>query len=237
MNVLAFDTCFDACSAAAVCGLGAASSQIARRFEPMAIGHAERLLPMIAEVLSELGLEIKACDRIVLTIGPGTFTGTRISVAAGKALALATNVPLVTLTSLELMALSPGLDLASARAFAIATDARRGEVYVERFDPVSRRALAPAQVLGAHEAALLLPPEGAVVAGSGASLVANAATEAGRNVIAIAPDLLPNAADLFTAAFDLNQAACRHPRDILPLYLRAPDAKPPAAAAIARGGP
>ena len=175
MNVLAFDTCFDACSVAAGRGLRGLSPSISACHEPMATGHAERLMPMIDEQLAAAGLEMRDLDRIAITLGPGTFTGTRISVAAGRALALALDVPVVAVTSLKLMAMNFAANARGAGELAIATDARRGEVYFERFNPHTLQSLAPAAVLGAAAAAAALSRAGAVVAGSGAAAVAHAA--------------------------------------------------------------
>ena len=231
MNVLAFDTCFDACSVAAGRGLRGLAPSICARNEPMAMGHAERLMPMIQEQLAAVGLAIGDLDLIAITIGPGTFTGTRISVAAGRALALALDVPVVAVTSLKLMAMNFAANASGAAELAIATDARRGEVYFERFNPHTLQSLAPAAVFSAAAAAAALSGAGTVVAGSGAAAVADAAQGLGRNVCAIAPDLLPDALDMLFPAMEMQAM-----RDIHPLYLRAPDAKPPAGAAIARSG-
>ena len=73
-------------------------------YEPRATGHAERLFPMIAEVMDGAGLAFSAIDRIAVTLGPGTFTGVRVGIAAARALALATGKPVVAMTSLAVMA-------------------------------------------------------------------------------------------------------------------------------------
>ena len=57
------------------------------RFET---GHAERLIPMIGEAMQQARSQLRSYRRIAVTVGPGTFTGTRIGVAAARALALAT---------------------------------------------------------------------------------------------------------------------------------------------------
>src|SRR3569832_240695 len=123
MNILALDTCFDACSAAAARGLRSLTPAISFAFEPMQKGHAERLIPLIEIVTHEAGLAFKALDRIAVTFGPGTFTGTRICVSAARALALATGARFVALSSLRLMAMSPLIPAAQTPRLAIATDA------------------------------------------------------------------------------------------------------------------
>ncbi len=188
-------------------------------------------MPMIDEQLAATGLAIGDLDKIAITIGPGTFTGTRISVAAGRALALALGVPVVAVSSLKLMAMNFAASCRGCSELAIATDARRGEVYFERFDPHTLEALAPAAILTVEGAASAFASEGVAVAGSGAVAVADIARARGRDVRAVMPDLLPDALDMLFSVMEMQAA-----RDIHALYLRAPDAKPPAGAAIARSG-
>lgn len=236
MNVLAFDTCFDACSVAAARGLRTLTPQIEVLFEPMAIGHAERLVPMIAEAMAATGLTFEALDRIVVTDGPGTFTGTRTGVSVARALALSAGCRLTSISSLRLMAESPRIVLDDAtNRVMIAVDARRGEVYTQLFD--RRRNFAPlsppALLSLADAAALCREVSGRVVpvtiAGSGAEAVATAARNNGFEPMIVVPDLLPDAADILFRAFELGETA-----KVAPLYLRPPDAKPQDGKAIAR---
>lgn len=222
MNILAFDTCFDACSAAAGRGLRTLTPSIATAFEPMAIGHAERLMPMIESVMRSSGLAYSDLDRIAVTVGPGTFTGTRISVAAARALSLATGVAIVPISSLMLMAMNPAVSCGECRTLVIATDARRGEVYLQSFDSHSLRALSPAVAVALADIAGKIGAGPVVIAGSGASIVIDAARNAGIEATAMMPDLLPDAFDMLFAAADWPVAA-----NVEPLYLRPPDAKPP----------
>lgn len=229
MNILAFDTAFDACSVAAARGLRSLAPAICPLFEAMATGHAERLLPMIDVALNETKLAVDDLDLIAITTGPGTFTGTRTTVAAARALALVNNTPIVALTSLKLMAMSPDARSSGARQLAIATDARRGEVYIERFCPSSLKSLAPPAVLSIAEAAVSLGSLSTALAGSGAAAVADAAKRIGIDAHATATGLLPDAFDMLFWAMGQKPAATVHP-----LYLRPPDAKPPAPSFVSR---
>lgn len=231
MNILAFDTCFDACSATLVCSSG---DLAACRFEPMVTGHAERLVPMIGEVVEEAGLAFEEIDLIAVSRGPGTFTGTRICVAAARSLALALEKPVVAATSLAVMAEEIAEALTSQgeapdRDILIATDARREEVYCQLFR--AGAAITEPAVLLPHEAARL-PQDGtsAVVAGSGGPAVAAAAVELGRPLHAVRPDLLPSA--LFLAKLALRLPPTK--AAVSPLYLRPADAKPQAGTSIPR---
>ena len=83
MNILALDTSMGACSAAVLRSDGAARSLHARQ-EAMARGHAEALMPMVAEVLAAAGIAARDLDLIAATEGPGSFTGVRIAIAAAR---------------------------------------------------------------------------------------------------------------------------------------------------------
>ena len=91
-------------------------------------GHAERLVPMIGELFEEAGIAFADITHIVVTTGPGSFTGARIGIAAARALALSTGARVSRLSSLRLIArtavaTSPNL---AHRPIAVAIDARRG---------------------------------------------------------------------------------------------------------------
>ena len=223
MNILAFDTCFDACSVAAGRGLRSLTPVIAERFEAMQIGQAERLMPMIEEAMGEAGMTFNMLDRIAVTSGPGTFTGTRIGIAAARALSLVCGAPIVAISSLALMALNSQIANYDKRALAIATDARRGEAYIERFDNRTFQPLGGPLVLSFADAARALGPHPALIAGSAAAAISAEAKTQGSDVRAVMPGLLPDALDMLFRA-----AALPIIEKPSPLYLRPPDAKPPA---------
>lgn len=231
MNILSLDTCFDACSAAAGRGLRTLTPAISFAYEPMQKGHAEQLLPMVQAVMSEANLEFAALDRIAVTYGPGTFTGTRISVSAARALALATGAEIVAISSLRLMAMSSFIPAAPTRHIAIATDARRGEVYLEIFDRHSLQSVVGPQCVAIGDAVRMLGPSPIIIAGSGAEALAEAARQSGSDATAILPALLPDAFDMLFVAAELPTSAT-----VRPLYLRPPDAKPPAPSPLVGAG-
>ena len=102
--ILSFDTAAAHCAAALVRG----GTVIAQAREPMARGQAERLFPMIAEMLEGAGLGWEDPDAIGVGTGPGTFTGVRIAVAAARGLALARGIPAIGVTALEAAAEGAG---------------------------------------------------------------------------------------------------------------------------------
>ena len=124
MKVLAIDTALGACSAAVLDG----DTVLAHRFETMDRGHAERLAPMVREVMQEADIGFATLDRLGVTTGPGTFTGQRVGIAFMRGLRIALKRPLVGVTTLECM-LAAALQASGPDAAAALHDARRGEVY------------------------------------------------------------------------------------------------------------
>lgn len=122
-TILAFDTSAAHCAAALLLPDG----RCLLRHEPMDKGQAERLLPLLEELLAEAGLGWGDLTRLAVGTGPGNFTGVRISVAAARGLALGLGIPALGVTRLE--ALAHGLP----RPITVIEDARRDEVYVQTF--------------------------------------------------------------------------------------------------------
>ena len=77
--------------------------------EIAARAHAERLAPLIGQVLDEAGMSLADCDGIAATAGPGLIGGVMVGLVTGKALAMATGLPLLAINHLEGHALSPRL--------------------------------------------------------------------------------------------------------------------------------
>lgn len=247
MALLALDTSLGAVSVAVAVSDGdAGGKRIARRFERRANGHAERLFDLLAEALAEAGVEARAIERVAVTLGPGTFTGVRTGVAVARAMVLATGCEVVGISSLQLMALGAQREPAGSPAASrdpsnepllVAVDARRGQVYVQLFDAGSRNCLPldPPRLLEITAAVDLARAHGvATVVGSGAAVVVDALrvaqSDAG-SVQALMPDLEPDARDLVGIAPSLAPLG-----EIRPLYIRPPDAKPPANPSLARRG-
>ncbi len=219
MRILAFDTALEACSAAVLSVEGSAR-KLAHAYERRIRGHAEALLPMIEQVMGEANLAYGDLDRIAVTVGPGTFTGTRIGVATARGLALAIPAPLIGETTLAVMAQSAVMQ-GVRKPFAVAVDARRGQIYFQLFE-TSAGALGAPAVLSPDEAAAHLPAGPVTAVGSGAALLAEAAARRGSQVGVALPDLQPDAA----ALAELALAHAPNGRPVAPLYLRPPDAKP-----------
>src|SRR5437868_15498506 len=100
--ILAFDTSSAACTAALFDGSGAC---IARRHERIGRGHSERLVPMLAELLDG-----RTATRILVGVGPGSFTGIRVGIAAAHGLAIGWDSELLGMSSLALLAAGADTD-------------------------------------------------------------------------------------------------------------------------------
>jgi tRNA threonylcarbamoyladenosine biosynthesis protein TsaB len=145
--ILAFDTSSSACTAALFDGSGTC---VARRDEIIGRGHAERLVPMVAELLDG-----RSADRILVGVGPGSFTGIRVAIAAAHGLAIGWNAELAGISSLALIAAGAEGDV------AVAVMGGHGELFVQEFgasgEPASElRNLAPAIAAATTKAALVI---------------------------------------------------------------------------------
>lgn len=128
--ILSFDTSGPYCTAALCRG----GEVLAWRHEDMARGQAERLMPLLEEILAEADLAIGDIDALAVGIGPGNFTGIRLSVAAARGLSLALDIPAIGVSVLEAAA------EAGPRPMLATRDARRGAVFVQRFEASGRAA-------------------------------------------------------------------------------------------------
>jgi tRNA threonylcarbamoyladenosine biosynthesis protein TsaB len=211
-TILAFDSSGAACSAA----LWAGGRIAVRRLEPMSRGQAERLMPMILAVMEEAGCGFGDLTEIAVTVGPGSFTGIRVALAAARGLALAGNLPVAGITTFDAVLESLPEAAATGRAFAIVLDSKRGDLFVQFYDHDRRPAggpaiLAPASVLG------MAPSMPLIVAGDGAELVRPPPAGADVRFMAAAP---VDAAHLVALAARRCGGECLPP---VPLYLRAAD--------------
>ncbi len=124
LPILAFDTSAAHCAAALLWDGG----HIIRN-EPMEKGQAERLMPLLEDILAEAGLRWGDLRVIGVGVGPGNFTGIRIAVAAARGLALGLGIPAIGVTAFELY--HQGFSCAG-RAM-VSLPASRGEAYVQTF--------------------------------------------------------------------------------------------------------
>ena len=224
--ILAIDTALSATSA---CVLAPGQSKpLAAETLFMVAGHAEALLPLVDRVIARLPGGFQALSRIAVTIGPGSFTGIRIGVAAARAFGLVCRVPVIGVSTLSALA-APALAMGVRAPIVAAIDARHGNVYVQSFGSLGETLLGPA-LMSAAEAARALGGGPLRVIGSGGSIIAAAAYLVG--VITDTEGFHP----LPDIDFVARLGALADPETALarPFYLKAPDAKPPAASGLVR---
>jgi len=225
MKVLAFDTSLAACSVA----FWANGAVRAADFRLQQQGHAETLFPMIEAVCAQAGAALADMDALAVTVGPGTFTGVRIGLAAARGLRLALRGPVIPIPTLQAIAATARRGRAEA-ATLVVHDARRDEVYVQAFDGRLIPLTEP-DVLPLTQVALAWRNQNLVLAGSGAPALA--ALWGGDTVIAGDPGAegfgQPDARDFAGLAVEAlsRQGATAFADAPMPVYLRAPDAKLP----------
>ena len=127
MRVLALDAATEACSAALL-----ADGVLISRSNESGKSNAVKILRMAEELMAEAQVSLSMLDGIAASIGPGAFTGVRISVAVAQGLAFGADLKVVPVTTLEALALQV-LEGPGSRALAC-LDARMGEVYWGCFD-------------------------------------------------------------------------------------------------------
>ena len=144
---------------------------LAQESAAMVRGHAEALMPLLARVMDHAALGFSSFDRIAVTVGPGSFTGLRVGIAAARGIALATGKPAVGVSTLAAFA-APFFAAGESRPIVAAVDARHDQVYFEVFGPGGRILVTPR--LASVSDAIRAASEAAVIVGSGAGVLAGA---------------------------------------------------------------
>ncbi len=214
-RILAIDTSGAACSAALWCR----GSVVARRYLPMARGHAEALMPMIVETMGEGGEAFHMLDAAAVTVGPGAFTGIRLGLAATRGIALATGIPAVGVTTFAAVAEAVPESERRDRQVVVLLDSKRGDVFVQRLSP-SLIPIDPPMIRTPEEFADGLTSDPIVLAGDGVVLVRPHLVVASLDVRFSAADGPADATNVALAALRLVDSGGALPAR--PLYLRAP---------------
>jgi tRNA threonylcarbamoyladenosine biosynthesis protein TsaB len=223
-RILAIDTALGACS---VCVMESGRVlPMALDSEEMATGHAEALMPMIERVMKQVDGGFTSLERVAVSIGPGSFTGLRIGIAAARAIGLAAEIPVVGVSTLSAYA-APLINAEESGVIAVGIDARHGAVFFQAFTAAGRTIVLP-RVISLKEAGRAIGSGPVKLAGSGAAALAVEAMSLGLKAsiadMRAAPDVtwvarLGLAADPATAV----------PK---PLYLRPPTATPQESKAV-----
>jgi tRNA threonylcarbamoyladenosine biosynthesis protein TsaB len=215
MKLLAIDTAAALCAA---CVLDTASGvEEGRSVRDVGKGHAEHLIQTIGEALRQAETSYAAVGGIAVSVGPGSFTGIRVGVAAARGLALALKIPATGVTTLEALA-TEARQSACGRAVLSLIDGRRGDVYAALYGPDGALRAGPA-ALTLEEAAELAATHRAILTGSGAAAVAP--------LVGAPAEIVSHAASADIAVY-AQLAAAKGPQaeKPKPLYLRGADARP-----------
>ncbi len=221
MNLLAIDCATNACSAA----LWLDDAPGPHRYAAMRRGHGEALMPMVAEVMGEAGLEFAALRALAATTGPGAFTGIRIGLSAARGFALAGGLPVIGVTTLEAVAAAQDGD---DHPLLVALDSKREDIYVQLFAPDGAPLSEPLSRVPEEIGAILPTAQTVALAGDRANTVLQVL--AGRDpplLRSSGPDL-PDAAVVARVAarrFAIEPVTADAPPPAA-LYLRPPDAIP-----------
>jgi tRNA threonylcarbamoyladenosine biosynthesis protein TsaB len=218
--VLALDAAGSACSAAVAVG---ERVLCADRFEGMH-GQAETLLPMVDAAMRKAGLSPAAIELVATTVGPGSFTGIRVGLAAARGIALAVSAQLIGVTSFDAVAtgFAPP-DCGGVRFLMITLESRREDLYVQLFDSVRNRLGEPAAVMPAALGEAVNAAIGAaplLIAGDAAQRAALVLSERADTIVL--EHTAPDAVGVLRAALRRwrRGEGASAPR---PLYLRPPD--------------
>lgn len=218
MKILAIDTALDACSAAVY------DSDEERTLSfishDMRRGHAEALIPIIADVMKAARLEFEALDRIATTVGPGSYTGLRVSISAAKGISLASGKPAVGITTLAAFT-APLIAENEAVPVVAAIDARHGNIFYHMMGANNRVLLSPRHSSIAE--AIHLVATGPVrIVGPAAVLLREHWPKNSTAPVSVDPRQSPNVE--WVAKLAVHAEPARAPAR--PLYLRAPDVTP-----------
>ena len=206
--ILAIDSASAACTVALLTSDGAV---MAERHEEIGRGHAERLMPMVADLL---GSHIPAL--ILVGVGPGSFTGLRVAIAAAQGMAIGWSVPLCGFDSLALVAASVPGSAPGDGPVGVAMLGGHGEWFVAQYDRRTCALLRPVASMTPDAAASAITAP--LIVGSAAQALVE------RRGFGEAIDALPRATRTLALPATLRSL------DPKPVYARAPDAKPAFAA-------
>ncbi|WP_115554357.1 tRNA (adenosine(37)-N6)-threonylcarbamoyltransferase complex dimerization subunit type 1 TsaB [Xanthomonas arboricola] len=216
MNVLAFETSTEACSVALSVG-----GRVIERFELAPRRHAELALPWAEQLLAEAGITRRQLDAIVVSRGPGAFTGVRLAIGIAQGIALGLDRPVLAISTLQVLALRAPADATHVLA---CIDARMGEVYAGVFVRHGNGFLELAPEVVCTPDTLVVPETPHRFAGVGTGFAAADALLQQRfatQLSSVDASALPHAADLLTLAVPaLQRGEGVAPERVEPAYLR-----------------
>ena len=226
MKLLALDTATECCSAALLL-----DERLLTRETELARGHAERILPMIDELLGEAGMTLRGLDALAFGRGPGSFTGVRLAASVTQGLALGAGLGVVAVSDLRALAQRVLDEDGSVTRALVCNDARMREVYWGCFERGSGGlALARTPERVGPPASVALPAAWSEVAGLGRGFAVYPALRALAGVVVRGAwdRLLPRAAEVARlAAPEAAAGRLLSAEGAVPVYLRDDVARPP----------
>ena len=225
MRILALDTATESCSAA----LLISGETLVRELE-LDRGHAERILFMIDELMSEAGLDLGSLDAIAFGRGPGGFTGVRLAASVTQGLAFGAGLPVIPISDLQAVAQRAfGIDSAAERML-VCNDARMHEVYWGCFEQAKglARPICEERVSKPDAVASLVDwPTHIHGAGRGFSAYPELSAGLGDRLVVTHPLLLPRAREIaLLAAPVLASGGAVPAEEAIPIYIRDEVARP-----------
>ena len=185
----------------------ATGTLVASVTEDIGRGHAERLMGMIETALRKAPITYKDLTSVVVCVGPGSFTGIRVSLATATGLSIALGIPIFGVTALQALALDAA---ASGKNTAAVIDAHRGDVFLQMFNGDGEK-LDEARQISIERAKQ--ETQDAILTGNGSQLLCDGHV--------VSQTGMPPVEAIARAALDR-----RFTVEPKPLYLRRPDAKP-----------
>ena len=219
MTILALDTSGPVCSVAVL------TDQVLR-YEARAVNkltHSRSLMPMVDEAIQKSGIALQDITLIAAVIGPGSFTGVRIGVAAAQGIARGLQIQCLAVNAMEAMAYSVSLH---GMVICPIRDARSGQVYGAAFSQGQRLIKDQALKLNEYLEQVNSLGESLFFLGDGALSYGEQIIQILGSRASVAPVhlLLPGAGAAAVLAFH-NQDGAVDPGQLMPLYLRAPQAE------------
>ncbi|MDQ4042579.1 MAG: tRNA (adenosine(37)-N6)-threonylcarbamoyltransferase complex dimerization subunit type 1 TsaB [Actinomycetota bacterium] len=223
MLILAFDSSTGVVTTAVACS-GESGREVLAEISIPSRGASETLLPAVHAALDLAGTDLSEVERILVGVGPGTFTGIRIALAAARALSLATGAALSRNSTLAALAAPTLLGAAEPEVLAV-LDARRRQVFAQRFGDDGARGeiscSAPEELPAMLTAESVLAEERTLIVGDGAVRYRETLSGLGH----VPPDASPLhrvTAVGHVLSADLTPVPAR---EVVPLYVREPDAE------------
>ncbi len=229
--LLAIETCGRYCSV----GLFDPRSQkvMCEQNEDLGRGHAERIIPLINELMINSPINLQQLTSIGVTCGPGSFTGLRVGLAAARGLALALNIPAIGVGVLPALAMTiQQNEEDDAIPVTVLQDARRNEVFVQNFDGEGN-ATDAVSLISIDSIGARLPAKTEILTGTYAQQFYSTLAADARERLTLRGMEAPSIAAISHLAIQSESGLSAH---LSPIYVRGADAKRQMSFAVSRTG-